>query len=182
MGGIQAIRPLTLHLGPGQICSEAIRLEAAFDPEFTMLEDEWVGPNVSVLCRWTNTGTQPAAMLLAERDANGEALGFPDFLEARLKKQAGEPTEITDIDWRSGARSAMGWNFVGRDAIITLQPGESIVREIRLAELLGRNEHSKRLLGTYLIKMRFGVLRTANSLTLRIGPQYWREEAAEFAH
>ena len=147
-----------------------IRMEVAFDSEFTQFEDRCVGLDVPIYCRWTNTGKKAVKLLLKEHDSYHGVLDYPWGLEVRLTDETGKVITGGEGGWWSSAYLASQISEVERRDAVTLKPGERIARKVRLSEVVTSLLPSP-LSGRFRVEIRLGAIQSTQPLTLRLGSE-----------
>lgn len=103
-GRISNLLPVTKDWDRLAKDQDHIRMEVAFDQDFTQFEERWIGLNIPLYCRWTNTGKKSVKFLLKEYDSYVGKLDYPWCLEIRITDDAGNVRTGENGGWWSTAR------------------------------------------------------------------------------
>ena len=119
--------------------ADQVEFKVAFNRAFTKIEtDKEQGP-VNIYCSWRNRSSAPVAVLLKDHDATFGTLDFVYGMRVRILSAQGKvltATAARQLEWWSFSSCCSIASSLMPGDIVTLQPGETVVRRFKLEDVL----------------------------------------------
>lgn len=119
--------------------ADQVEFKIAFDSRFTQttkVQDKWA---VAIYCSWKNISSQPVAILLKDHDSYHGTLSYVFGTQIRITDNAGRLLTTTwqsPDGWWDSTRSSSQTSEIMPGDIISLRPGETVIRRFGLTDIL----------------------------------------------